>query len=188
MQGIVYDKNTSGMYLRDACKIVKNYGDPSEKTVPGNTEQPKCTENLRSKLNDTVYKEAKIFHIDSFARCDSISAIKHALMNYGPVLICIKWYDKYDKRKNDTIHFDNSSSFGYHAIMIYGWNECGWLCQNSWGRTWNGDGRFIYSFDDKIEEAWSFVDAKNDDVVTPTNNFLFNLVYKFINFIINLLR
>lgn len=190
MQGVAYGRKDQGMYLRDACKIAKNYGDTTETTIPGNTEQPKCTEDLRKQLTDAVYKEACIFHINSFARCDSESAIKHALMNYGPVLVSIKWYDKYTTRtKTGQIHFDKSSSFGYHAIMVYGWNEVGWLCQNSWGRNWNGNGRFIYPYSEKFEEAWSFVDAKNDaNIVVPKNNKLFDIFYKLINFITNFIQ
>ena len=74
-------------------------------------------------------------------------------MNYGPVLASVKWYDKYSFN-NGVISMDQNSDYGYHAIMISGWNEQGWLCQNSWGKTWNKDGRFIYSFGDKLEEAW----------------------------------
>ena len=83
------------MYLRDACKIVKEYGDPTERSIVGNTEQPKCTENLKEQLNDEIYKEAKNYKVKSYARCKTTNDIKHALMNYGPVLGSIKWYDKY---------------------------------------------------------------------------------------------
>ena len=87
-----------------------------------------------------------------------------------------------------TVTFDKSSSFGYHAIMVYGWNEVGWLCQNSWGRNWNGDGKFIYPYTEKFEELWSFVDAENNDIITPKNNHWLNYIYKLINYIINLIK
>ena len=187
MQGIAFNRLESGMYLRDACKIVREYGNPSEHSINGNTEQPECTKELQSKLTDDIYKEAKIYHINSYAKCKTAEDIKHALINYGPVLASVKWYDKYSL-KDKVINMDTKSNYGYHAIMIYGYDEKGWLCQNSWGRYWNYDGKFIYPYKAKLEEAWSFVDAENEDVYTPTNNNWLDYIYKFINYIINLFK
>ena len=188
MQGIALGRSESGMYLRDACKIVKDYGDPSEASIGGNTEQPICTENLRGKLSDKVYSEARIFKVKSYARCKTENDIKHALLNYGPVLASIKWYNKYSLNKK-IINFDKNSEYGYHAVMIYGWDEEGWLCQNSWGKDWNNGGKFIYPFSESFAETWSFVDAINDDVYKPlaADSWL-KYIYKFINFILNLFK
>lgn len=187
MQGIAFGRKEGGMYLRDACKIVKDYGDPSEHSIGGNTEQPKCTERLQKKLTDEIYKEAKIFRINSYARCKSENEIKHALMNYGPVLGSIKWYDK-SSSKDSVITFDKTSKYGHHAIMICGWNKKGWICQNSWGRFWNSNGKFIYPFKEKFEEAWSFVDAGNDDIYTPPKNKFLDIMYKVFNYIVNFFK
>ena len=184
MQGILFNKMTGGMYLRDACKIIKEYGNPSERTIGGNTEQPECTEILKTKLNEEVYKEARQYRIKSYAQCKTANDIKHALMNYGPILGSVKWYDKCSFNNKEII-FDKTSNFGYHAIMVCGWNEKGWVCQNSWGRNWNGDGTFIYPYGEKFMELWSFVDADNNDITIPKNNCIFDTIYKIINIIIN---
>lgn len=188
MQGVAFNQLGEGMYLRGACKIAKTYGDPLCSLVSGNTEQPKCTKNLKSKLNDTLYSNAYIHHIDSYATCRTVGDIKHALMNYGPVLASIEWYDRYTIDENNVIHMGSNCEHGGHAIVICGWNEYGWVCQNSWGKTWNKNGKFVYSFDDKLNEAWSFVDADNEDVCVPKNNRWLNIVYKLINIILNLFR
>ena len=187
MQGVAFGRMDSGMYLRDACKIVKDYGDATERTVNGNTEQPKCAKDLEQKLNDEIYNEARIFRVNSYASCKDENAIKHALMNYGPVLASIQWYDKY-KFNGKIINFDKNSNYGYHAIMICGWDENGWICQNSWGRTWNGDGKFVYPYTEKLAEVWSFVDAANDDIIVPKSNSWLDIIYKLINSIINLFK
>jgi C1A family cysteine protease len=174
----------SGMYLRDACKIVKEYGDPKEKTIKGNTEQPKCAKELAPQLTDEVYSEAKIYRVLSYANCSGEQNLKHALLHYGPVLGSIKWYFKYSL-KDKQIIFDKTADHGYHAIVVYGWNEKGWLCQNSWGEKWNGDGKFIYPYGEEFAELWSFVDATNGDIITPKNNQWLNIFYKAFNFIIN---
>ena len=83
---------------------------------------------------------------------------------------------------------DKSSDYGFHAVMVYGYNEKGWLCQNSWGKNWNDDGRFIYPYSEEFREAWSFVDADSEDIVKPTRNSILDIIYKIINFIINLVK
>ena len=188
MQGVALGRLEGGMYLRDACKIVKEYGDATEKSVNGNTEQPKCTEWLKEKLTDEIYDEAKSFRVASYAKCTTAKDIKHALVNYGPVLASIKWYDKYSFPVGDKIVFDKTTEYGYHAIMICGYNEEGWLCQNSWGRTWNGDGHFVYPYSEKLAEAWSFVDADSEDIIIPVNNNWLDYFYKILNFICNLFK
>lgn len=187
MQGVAFGRLESGMYLRDACKIVKEYGNATEASIGGNIEQPKCTEWLKEKLNDNIYDEAKNYRVASYAKCKTTNDIKHALINYGPVLSSIKWYGKY-AFKDKVIKFNKNVGYGYHAIMICGWNKNGWICQNSWGRNWNGDGKFIYPYTEKFEELWSFVDAGNNDVIIPKNNHWLNYIYKLINYIINLIK
>ena len=187
MQGVAYGRMEGGMYLRDACKIVKDYGDATADSVGGNTEQPKCTEELQTTLNTEVYSEAQIFKIKSYARCNSVEDIKYALMNYGPVLASIKWYNSYNM-KDKMIQFNKKSNAGYHAIMICGWDEEGWICQNSWGKHWNGDGTFRYSYEEPLAEAWSFVDAENSDIYKPKRNSFFDIIYKITNSIINFFK
>jgi hypothetical protein len=75
------------------------------------------------------------------------------------VLASIKWYDKNELLPNGIIEFDETSPAGYHAIMVYGWNKDGWLCQNSWGKDWNNGGTFIQKYNPGFREVWSFVDA-----------------------------
>lgn len=188
MQGVAYGRSLPGMYLRDACKIAKNYGDPLKTTIGGNTEQPQCTEKLQKALTDEVYAEAAISKIKSYAKCSTENAIKHALMNYGPVLACIKWYKSYTFDANKVIRFDTSTTSGYHAIVICGWDEHGWICQNSWGEHWNRTGRFKYPFKSKLEEAWSFVDADNEDILKPKRNKILDVIYSVFNFIANIFK
>jgi C1A family cysteine protease len=188
MQGVEFNRMGTGMYLRDVCKIIQKYGDCLRDTVSFNIEMPKCYERLKECLNDDVYQEASICRVDSYARCSTDDAIKYALMKYSPVLGSIKWYNKYTISRDGVINFDTKSKSGYHAVMVYGFNEKGWLCQNSWGKLWGNQGRFILPYEHGLREAWSFVDAKNSDVYKPKRNTVFDYIYKFLNFVINLLN
>ena len=188
MQGVAFDRLEAGMFLRDACKIVTQYGDCYQSTIDTNTEQPKCTEKLKAILNDNVYKEAYNFHTKSYAKCKNDDAIKHALMNYGPVLVSIKWYEKSDISADGVLVFDMRKEAGYHAVMVCGWTKKGWLCQNSWGKNWGKNGMFILPFNIGFSEAWSFVDAANADVQIPIKRKWTDIFYKPFNWIVNLLK
>lgn len=180
------NKTSKGMYLRDACKIAKQHGDPFEDTIPGNTEKPKCVEEVEALLTNEVYAEAANFKISAYAQCRTNEDIKKALINNGPVLASYKWYDKYTSKDN-ILHFDTSSSAGYHAVVICGYNEDGWLIQNSWGKWWNGDGQCVIPYSTPVREAWSFVDADSEDVVRPKFNWS-KWLAKAVNFILNLFK
>lgn len=178
-----------GMYLRDACKIVCKYGDMLEDDCPGNNEVPKCWDVAEKALANTEYKDiAQTFKIKSYFSCTSNNAIKKAIMNYGPVLASIHWYDSYEPDKNGVLATDKVGDSGYHAIMIYGWDKIGFKCQNSWGKSWGNDGRFTAPYIIKIEEARCFVDEIDTKVIIPKRNAILDFFYKIINIILNLFK
>lgn len=186
MQGVAYNRLDKGMYLRDVCKIVQKYGDCLSTTIPFNVEMPECYHRLKDKLTDEVYNEALICKVKSYAKCTSDKSVKYALMKYSPVLMSVKWYNDYKMDDDGTINFDKKSDSGYHAVMVYGFNDKGWLCQNSWGKLWGNKGRFILPYKHGFREAWSFVDAENNDIHKPMHNKILDVIYRAINFIVNL--
>ena len=187
MQGVKLGRMKSGMYLRDVCKIIKDYGDCTADTIGTNTEMPQCAENLAKLLTDSVLKEGAICKVKSYAKCDTDEDIKYAILNYGGVLGSVKWYNKH-QIKNGVIKFDTTTGNGYHAVMVYGFCEEGWLCINSWGTLWGKKGKFILPYSHGFREAWSFVDAENEDIRKPKRNKGLDLVYKVLNWIINFWR
>ena len=186
MQGIEFSRSKPGMYVRDACKIAQKYGDCLFSTFPYNIEMPSCYKLLSEKQNEKMLREAGISKIKSYAKCSTADSVKHALINHGPVLASIKWYDEYELTDDASIEFDTSSASGYHVVMVYGFNRKGWLCQNSWGRLWGNRGRFILPFNYDFSEAWSFVDENNGDVYRPKRGKLIDFAYKIANHIINI--
>ncbi len=188
MQGVEFNRMDSGMYLRDVCKIIQKYGDCLHDTVPFNIEMPECYNRLKDNLNEDVYNEALICRVESYAKCTTDESVKYAIMKYSPVLMSVKWYDTYKVGSDGVINFDTTSDNGYHAVMVYGFNDKGWLCQNSWGKYWGNKGRFILPYEYGFREAWSFVDAKNNDIYKPKRNTIFDIIYKFLNFITNLFK
>jgi len=188
MQGVEFNRLSTHMYLRDVCKIIQKYGDCLHDTVSFNVEMPECYNRLKKVLNEDVYNEAAICKIKSYVRCTTDNAIKYALMKYSPVIMAVKWHDKYEISNDGVICFDTNSKNGYHAVMVYGFNEKGWLCQNSFGKNWGNGGRFILPYDYGFVEAWSFVDDKNSGVHKPKQNKILNAAYKTAGFVIDLIK
>jgi C1A family cysteine protease len=48
-------------------------------------------------------------------------------------------------------------------MVCYGWNQKGWMIQNSWGSTWGDLGRTIIPFNTKFVEVWGISDSKNTE-------------------------
>lgn len=174
MQRVVDGREDKGMVLRTACKILCNYGDVHHATCPTNTEMPKAADIAESLLNnDDALYEMCSYKILSYARCEDDEAVKEALYSGNPVLFSVKWYHKY-KMSDGVLTFDTSATNGYHAIYCYGYNDKGWLCQNSWGKLWGKGGRFILPYGTEMSDIWTIVDADNGmlDVIKPKNSWL----------------
>lgn len=185
-------RTNKGMYLGDACHIVHKYGDMLEQDCEGNNEVPKCHSIAEKALEDTEKtSRAYNFRIKAYFNCKGEAAIKQALYEYGPVLISIRWYKGcYVDMEDKKLKYNPYSSYNLHAIVVYGWNKDGFLCQNSWGINWGKKGRFILPYDYKIEEAKGIIDEQNeinlDLIVIPKRNKFLDIIYKIINWVINL--
>ena len=178
-----------GMFLRDACKIATKLGDPILENCPGNVEVPKCHAIAEEAMNNPeIMNIAADFRTESYYSCNTNDDIKEALINHGPILASIQWFNDL-KVKDGVLTKGESTEGGYHAFVIYGYNKQGFLCQNSWGKNWGNKGRFILPYDFKITEARGLVDFDNDIFVAPPKkNKFIDMAYKIANFIINLLK
>lgn len=185
----LYGSQGQGMQLRHACKIVTDYGDPFEKDCPGNTEVPNVFEIAESVIdNEEIMGRAATFRTKSYYSCKTNDDIKHALVNYGPVIISIKWYNDY-KVKNGILVGGLTQDYGYHALVCYGYNKDGFLIQNSWGKNWGEKGRFILPYDIKICEARGLIDLENGEYTPPKEMGTFkDALYKGFNLIVNFVK
>ena len=185
-QNSICGRDGQGMYLRDACKIVRKYGDALEEDCRGNTEVQACYDLADAALADEeIISRASRFKINSYADANSIDDIKYAIFNYGPVLISVKWYKDYKVDKNGVMYTSETGDYGYHALMAYGWNETGFMIQNTWGKLWGNKGRAILPYQYKVREAKAMVDADNDDIIIPKRNKFLDIIYAILNFFAN---
>lgn len=175
-----------GMVIRDALKTIKKYGDCYYADCPGNHDTADAMNNVNEKVEE--YRDLAYPHrIGSYYRVKTPEEIKTALMNHGPVVISMTCKDNAYIADDIYCYPQDAENSGRHCVLVVGWNENGWIIQNSWGALYAGDGYFTLPFDFKINEAWGTTDQKDDCSLLKrkTKNKFMNKVYKIINRIIN---
>ena len=174
-----------GMYIRDALKTLKKYGDVPLADLKGNNNYNIAMESVKSK-RDELEEKAYPHRISSYFRVKTEDEIKTALMKHGYVMASINWYK--GSTLVDDVYTPTDEYNGRHAIVLYGWNEKGWLAHNSWGTNWGNKGRFIIPFGFKFNEAWGITDDISGDIVMPKRGKIRDFFYKIYNAIVNLFR
>lgn len=172
-----------GMYIRNALNTLRKYGDVPTADLRGNNEYKKAMKNVNAKF-DELKDKAYPHRISSYFRVYDENAVKSALINHGYVLVSMDWHK--GAKLTDGVYTPTDKVSGRHAIVLYGWNEKGWLCQNSWGSLWGDKGRFIVPFDFKFNEMWGITDNITEDIVRPKRGKIRDVLYKIYNAIINL--
>jgi len=164
--GYIYGNRTNsehkaeGMVTSLALKSVCKYGDVPEGMFPYNFEVPDIIDRFEDAVDD-LYDRGTPNRLSTYFSCYREEEIKTALMKNSPVIMAMKWYsDIYvdDLAVIRTAALDNDPSTTYHCMVIYGWDERGWLVQNSWGTGWGFNGRGILPYHIPIYEAYGVTD------------------------------
>ena len=180
-----------GMRIRDALKAMMTYGDVPYTRLPGNDEVPTVIDKFEAAV-DELAPTGQANRIKRYFRLDSIDSIKACIVDYGPVVFCVKWPDD-TYVKDDVVHLEGNASIlnDLHCMVIYGWEKRGWKIQNSWGPYWGNHGRAILPYDASIREAWGIEDAANEigdnwlDITHPFSSELGKLIAKVLNTVLN---
>ena len=177
-----------GMYTRKAVANTCKYGDVTEAEFPGNTEVPDVIEKFENQKY-TLYDSGRPHRFSSYYSVKTKNEIKTALMQNGPVVFAMDWYDDITVQ-NGIIQTQQQGDCGGHCMVIYGWNKDGWKILNSWGSKWGNKGTAILPYDIKIREAYGIVDniINEVDVVKPYSGKIGDIVAKILNFILNFIK
>lgn len=152
----------AGMRVRDALKNSCEYGDVIDELMPNNIEVPEAISYFE-KEGLKLKNQGRINSIKKFFKITSTNAMKECLMNYGPILVIVKWYNNSYVDGQTILHLTNNKKYydGQHCMVCYGWNEKGWKIQNSWGIGWGKMGKAILPFDTDFVEVWGVIDQEN---------------------------
>ena len=177
-----------GMYIRNALKTLREVGDCPLADLRGNQKCPEAMKTVEAKLEELKDK-AYPHRISTYAKVNTVDEIKQALVDFGYVVISMPWYKDY-KLKNGVYTYTKDKDHGYHCMVIYGWNENGWLVHNSWGKTWGQRGKFILPFNFKLREAWAVTDEikGEGDIIRPNDNWFVKTFAPLINALANFFR
>jgi len=149
-----------GMDSKDSIDIVKKMGVATDKIFPMTM--------LNKSIQPKIYDSALDYKISDSYYITSLSDLKIALLNTGPIIVMLPVYTDADPNtfwKTTNLKITN---FGYHCITIVGYDDLSerLILRNSWGTSWgiNGYQWFPYSDFNIIVEAWTLLP------ITPTPN------------------
>lgn len=143
-----------GMITSEALKTVYKVGSLYNDELDVNIEMQEAKDIVDKNIN--AYKEkASYKKIASYARLNTANEIKQSLYTSNkPVLLAIKvGVDGLLLDDNNVAYIPEEYSGG-HQLVCFGWNEEGFLLQNSWGEDWGNKGTFILPYEYPISEAW----------------------------------
>lgn len=175
-----------GMYIRNALKTLREVGDCPKSDLSGNHQCDEAMEQVESRIEELKDK-AYPHRISTYAKVDTVDEIKQALMEFGYVVVSMPWHEDY-KLVNGVYNYTSNKNRGYHCVVIYGWDERGWLVHNSWGKYWGQEGRFIVPFSFKWREAWAVTDKiiGEGNIVRPADNWFVKTFAPILNKLANL--
>lgn len=176
-----------GMYPREALKTLQKLGAVQNKNFNYNIEM----QEAKKKVDDNfVLLEALAdeYKIQSYARLYTEQEIKSWLYNKQtpvPIAIATESLQLDDKNIVQVPEYYPNSG---HMMLLLGWNETGYIVQNSWGKDWGDNGLCILPYEYKIREAWGVTLAAQEptdiEATTPT----FYILRKLIQFIIDFIK
>ncbi len=85
-----------------------------------------------------------------------INTMKQALIDHGPLIICIRFWQDFFYYKNGVYQNHTGEHAGGHVVTIVGYddsNNC-WIVKNSWGTKWGEKGWFRMSYDADMLAEW----------------------------------
>lgn len=174
-----------GMRIRDGLNTLLKYGNVFNGDCEGNNDYVDAM-NRVSKEADHLKELAYPHRISAYFKINNADELKTALMKHGVVVVSMNVDDNH-RLVNDVYTYNDKNDYEVHCVFIYGWNEKGWLVQNSWGYLYGGDGRFVIPFDFKFNEMWGITDNITDgNINKPKRNKILDVIYLLINKLFNL--
>ncbi len=148
-----------GTFPRQAMKVLKNWGEPPEELCP----YQKKSEWPETFITPALDEAARPNLIAGYSRITGLTALKGALMNYGPVVIGVPVYENWETdevRMTGRVPRPAGEMIGGHALLVWGWTETHLKLRNSWSEDWGdkGNGLLPLDYPELWEDAWTAID------------------------------
>lgn len=169
----ITDYQGEGLVAREALKNVHHCGDCIWDIFPWNEKYPDVKKRLE-KQKEHYMNEASPYGIQNYYRCTTEEEVKRAIIRNGAVLVCMPLYDGFGT--NVRVPKKGEKSTGSHAMCCIGWNENGWIIQNSWSKFWGDKGLCYVPYKYPVREWWAITVKDNPINENKTiKNFFFKL-------------
>lgn len=146
------DYQGEGWWVRKALKQLHKYGTCLESDFP----IPESYEIERKKFlqdKENLLEKASHHKIKSYFRCETEEDVKKCIMEHGCVItetnIPLKGFWKYSLKRKDF-----PVGKGGHAFILIGWDETGWIAQDSYSILRPIFGQFHLDYDYPFDEFW----------------------------------
>ncbi len=111
----------------------------------GDCEYDDCVSSDGNTNKATTYKSNEIYAITGQEE------IKKEILKNGPVVTSFIYVSDLLYYKKGYYEFVSGKYLGYHAAVIVGWDENGWIAHNSFGSDWGDNGFFKVKYENNIE-------------------------------------
>lgn len=155
--------NNQGMITRLAISNFCADGTPLNKDFPDHYEVPEIIDAVAAR-KDELHEMAAQYRYTAYLKTTTKEEMKTALMNGTPIIIAVDWQKDMCYRNGEFFSTYLYGKSGGHAMVIYGWNERGWLVQNSWGEGWGNHGTAVWPYYYRIREAYAIIDTETSPI------------------------
>ena len=132
----------------DAYSFIHSYGLLEYKcrnqSFCGDCEYDDCVSSDGNTTKATTYKSNEIYAITGQEE------IKKEILKNGPVVTSFIYVSDLLYYKKGYYEFVSGKYLGYHAAVIVGWDENGWIAHNSFGSDWGDNGFFKVKYENNI--------------------------------------
>lgn len=163
---------TEGTAIRNGLKMLSKVGICLESTYPSDYPTMSHDEFMDySKIPDRAFQEAVNYKDQSYASVPlEKEAIKQAIMVGQGVIARIIiddqwWTPSWQEKDILPLRPHKTTSYGGHAVVLYGWEGDRFWGRNSWSTDWGHNGDFYFDWEtykSSLSEVWVSVDVDSN--------------------------
>jgi C1A family cysteine protease len=135
----------AGGVIQYASNYIRDTGLPVESCYPYTGTDGSCGSACGT-YNTSTYRI--VSWADVTGTSPTVSAIRDALVSYGPLVTTMDVYDDFFSYVNGVYSHTTGDYAGGHAVLIVGYSDAGqyFIVKNSWGGSWGESGYFKIAY------------------------------------------